>query len=133
MPAIIRKSFPATFESKRESFHAINWQVRSSVWSPPTDLYETAEAFVVRIEIAGMREEDFEVVLDENLLMVSGIRPDRNERRAYHQMEIWFGRFELWVEIPIPVDADASLAEYKDGFLLIRLPKAGPKPIKVDG
>lgn len=132
MPAIIRKSFPTILESRREILHAISWQVRSSAWSPPTDVYETDESFIVRVEIAGMRDEDFEVALENNALMISGIRPDRNERRAYHQMEIWFGKFEITIEIPIPVDVETSLAEYKDGFLMINLPKAQPKPTKVE-
>lgn len=132
MPTIIRKSFPAIFETRREKLHAINWRVRSSVWSPPTDVYETEEGFVVRLEIAGMREEDFEVAMEASLLTVSGVRPDINERRAFHQMEIWFGRFEIAIEIPVPIDVEASLAEYRDGFLMINLPRLDSKQLKVD-
>jgi HSP20 family protein len=132
MPAIIRKTFPAIFETKRDVHHAINWQVRSSVWSPPTDVYETDDAIVVRIEVAGMREDDFDVAMEAGALTVSGIRHDLNERRAFHQMEIWFGRFEIAISIPVPVDVETSVAEYRNGFLLINLPKANPKQIKVD-
>jgi HSP20 family protein len=132
MPAIIRKSFPTIFESKREVLHAISWRVRSSVWSPPTDVYETEDALVVRIEIAGMREDDFDVALEARVLTVSGHRQDLSERRAFHQMEIWFGRFEISIEIPMPVDQETSVAEYANGFLMINLPKANPKQIKVD-
>ena len=61
MPTIVRKSSTTLLETRREILHAVSWQVRSSVWSPPTDVYETEEAYVVRVEIAGMREDDFEV------------------------------------------------------------------------
>ena len=132
MPTIVRRSLPAIIETRREIFHAVSWQVRSSVWSPPTDMYETQENFVVRLEIAGMREEDFEVAVENNVLIISGHRPDLNERRAYHQMEIRFGKFEVAVDIPFPVEIERSVAEYKDGFLLIQLPKAGPKQIEVE-
>ena len=132
MPTIVRRSLPAIVETRREIFHAISWQVRSSVWSPPTDMYETQENFVVRLEIAGMREEDFEVAVENNVLIISGHRPDLNERRAYHQMEIRFGKFEVAVDIPFPVEIESSVAEYKDGFLLIQLPKATPKHIEVE-
>ena len=132
MPTIVRRSLPAIVETRREIFHAISWQVRSSVWSPPTDMYETQANFVVRLEIAGMREEDFEVAVENNVLIISGHRPDLNERRAYHQMEIRFGRFEIAVDIPVPVEIESSVAEYKDGFLLIQLPKASPKHIEVE-
>ena len=132
MPTIVRRSLPAIVETRREIFHAVSWQVRSSVWSPPTDMYETQENFVVRLEIAGMREEDFEVAVENNVLIISGHRPDLNERRAYHQMEIRFGKFEVAVDIPFPVEIERSVAEYKDGFLLIQLPKASPKHIEVE-
>jgi len=132
MPMIIRKTFPVIFESRREILQSTNWQVRSSVWTPPTDVYETEESFVVRLEIAGMREEDFEVALADGLLTISGIRPDLNERRAYHQMEIWFGRFEIAIEVPVVVDRDTSVAEYKDGFLMVNLRKSTPKQIRVE-
>jgi HSP20 family protein len=129
---IVRKSIPTMLETRREIFHAVSWHIRSSVWSPPTDVYETNDSFVVRVEIAGMHEDDFEVAVENHILMIGGHRSDLNERRAYHQMEIRFGKFEIAVEIPVPVDADGSVAEYKDGFLLIQLPKANPKPIEVE-
>jgi len=129
---IVRKSIPTMLETRREIFHAVSWHIRSSVWSPPTDVYETNDSFVVRVEIAGMHEEDFEVAVENHILMIGGHRSDLNERRAYHQMEIRFGKFEIAVEIPVPVDADGSVAEYKDGFLLIQLPKANPKQIEVE-
>jgi len=132
MPTIVRRSLPTLTETRREIFHAISWQMRSSVWSPPTDLYETHESFVMRVEVAGMKEDDFEVAVENNVLMISGHRSDSNERRAYHQMEIRFGKFEIAVEIPVPVDIDGSTAEYKDGFLLIKLPKVSPKHIEVE-
>ena len=132
MPTIVRKSGPALVDVRREFLHAVSWQVHSGVWSPPTDFYETEEAFVVRVEIAGMREEDFEVILEENILFISGSRPDLPERRAYHQMEIRFGKFTTAVGLPAPVDVDAARAEYKDGFLTISLPKAKPNQVKVE-
>lgn len=131
MPTIIRKSLPTIVEARREIYHALSWHVRASAWGPPADIYETEENFVVRIEIAGMKDEDFEIAVENNVLMVSGNRPDLNERRAYHQMEIRFGKFEVAVDIPVPVEIENATAEYKDGFLLIQLPKASPKTIKV--
>jgi len=82
MPTIVRKSNTTLLETRREVLHAVSWHVRSSVWSPPTDIYETEKAYVIRLEIAGMREDDFEVVLENNTLLISGTRPDYTERRA---------------------------------------------------
>ena len=128
MPTIVRKSVSATTEMRREILHTISWSVRSSIWSPPTDVYETEANYVIKVEIAGMRDEDFEVSVENNILLISGYRSDLNERRAYHQMEIRFGRFEIAVEIPATVNMDKAIAEYKDGFLTIVLPKSEVKP-----
>jgi HSP20 family protein len=123
MPTIVRKSISTATETRREILRAVSWHVRSTTWSPPTDLYETDENCVIKVEVAGMRDEDFEVTFEDNVLMIRGHRPDRNEKRAYHQMEIRFGRFEIAVEIPVVVDIEKANAEYKDGFLVIMLPK----------
>ena len=127
MPTIVRKSFAVT-ETRREILHSVSWHVRSSVWSPPTDVYETEDSYVIKVEIAGMRDEDFEVAFENNILMIAGYRSDLNEWRAYHQMEIRFGRFEIAVEIFVSVDVEKATAEYRDGFLTIMLPKPDTKP-----
>ncbi|HSL42812.1 MAG TPA: Hsp20/alpha crystallin family protein [Anaerolineales bacterium] len=132
MPAIVRKSFSALTETRREILQTVSWHVRSSVWSPPTDVYETDENYVIKVEIAGMRDEDFDIAFENNILMISGYRPDRSERRAYHQMEIRFGRFQLALEVPVTVDMEKATAEYKDGFLMLVLPKTNAKKDKVE-
>ena len=132
MPTIVRKSAQSLMEARREVLHAVGWQVHSNIWSPPTDEYETEESYVVRVEIAGMREEDFEVAVENNVLMISGIRPDQHERRAYHQMEIRFGKFATAIGLPGPVNVDQARAEYKDGFLTVLLPKAKPNQGKIE-
>lgn len=132
MPTVIRKSSETLMDFRREILHAVSWQVRSHVWSPPTDAYETEETYIVRMEIAGMREEDFEVVLENDTLLITGARSDLSERRAYHQMEIRFGKFATAVSLSSPVNVEEALAEYKDGFLTITLPKAKPNQIKVE-
>ncbi len=123
MPTVIRKSSTTFLETRREILHAVSWQVRSNVWSPPTDEFETDKAYVVLVEIAGMHDDDFEVSLENNLLLISGTRSDFLERRAYQQMEIRFGKFETSVNLPGPVNIEQARAEYKDGFLMIILPK----------
>ena len=132
MPTIVRRSLPTMIETRREIFHAVSWQVSFSGWNPPTDVFETEENLIVRVEIAGMKDADFEVAIENRILMISGHRSEPNERRAYHQMEIRFGKFEIAVEIPVPVEIERSVAEYKDGFLVVQLPKASPKHIEVE-
>ena len=128
MPAFIRKSRSksgASIKSRRDIFPAVGWQVlvRTGLWSPPTDAYETEDAYIVRVEIAGMLEEDIEITIEEKLLLISGIRPDVPERRAYQRMEIRFGKFETAIELPGPIDLDSSHADYLEGFLTVFLTK----------
>ncbi len=131
MPTVIRKSVATLMESRREILHAVSWQVRSNAWSPPTDEYETEEAYVVRMEIAGMHEDDFEVSLENNTLLISGSRlDDLPERRAYQQMEIRFGKFSSAISLPGPVNSEQAHAEYKDGFLVVVLPKTDQNKVE---
>jgi HSP20 family protein len=137
MPTSIRKSRSSSggpVETRREVLHAVGWQVqaRAGVWSPPTDVYETENDYVVRVEIAGMREEDFEIAVEDNFLIINGSRSDVAERRAYQQMEIRFGKFETVVGLPGPIDLDSSRADYSEGFLTVILPKAKPSRIHVE-
>jgi HSP20 family protein len=111
------------------------WRIisRPHAWRPPTDAYETEDAIIIRVEIAGMRESDFTISLVERNLTIRGSRQDTSERRAYHQMEIPFGEFATEVELPFPIVTEQVEATYRDGFLRIMLPKAQPKQVKVEG
>ena len=134
MPTVIRRSETVTVTDKRnETTHAVGWQVTSSLWSPPTDVYETESEYIVRIEVAGMRDSDFEITFNNGMLLVRGVRADTPERRGYHQMEIHFGKFSTSIGVPDPIDLDASTAEYKDGFLIVKLPKAKKTEVKIEG
>jgi HSP20 family molecular chaperone IbpA len=131
MAALTRTSI----ENRANILQAIGWQVNihSYSWSPPTDVYETDVSFVVRVEVAGMRESDFSINIDKNFLVISGVRVDAQERRSYHQMEIRFGEFSTGVELPHGVNFDKAEAEYEDGFLTVILPKLVPTGIKIQG
>jgi HSP20 family molecular chaperone IbpA len=110
-------------DTGRETYHAVTWRVRSNVWRPPTDMFETETSVIVKVEVAGVRDEDIEVAVRGKLLSVNGIRSDSAERRAYHQMEIPYGKFSVDIELPVAVNIDNATAEYKGGFLIIHLPK----------
>ena len=105
---------------------------RAHVWQPPTDVFETEDALVVRVEIAGMVETDFTIIIDERFLMIRGVRSEVAERRAYHQMEIRFGEFGADIELPFTVVVDEISAVYSNGFLRVVMPKARPLRIEVD-
>jgi HSP20 family protein len=132
-PDPIRVGWYTPDDMQRNNLESIRWRIamRPHSWRPPTDVYETEEAIVVRVEIAGMRESDFSISLDERSLQIRGVRPDNSERRAYHQMEILFGEFSTEVELPYAVEAEQVEAVYRDGFLRIVLPKAASQTVHI--
>jgi HSP20 family protein len=106
-----------------------------SGWTPPLDVYENKDNFVVKIELPGMKKEDIEVSLHDGSLSISGERKSetRQEDAEVCRAERFFGRFQRSVTLPAPVAADKVNAQYKDGVLTITLPKTEEaKPRQID-
>ena len=101
-------------------------------WSPPTDVYETHKSIVVKVEVAGMTEDDFTITYSDRTLIVAGIRRDPTAKLGYHQMEISYGEFRTDVYVSEAVDVDGIEASYTDGFLLVTLPKVGVQRVVVE-
>lgn len=95
-------------------------------WTPPVDLYETAAAFIMSMEVPGLSRDQIEIHAEESRLVVRGDRrggPVPCEH--YHRVERGHGRFSRTFTLPEPVDVEAVAADLKDGVLTITLPKAG--------
>jgi len=108
----------------------INLTWRSPLWRPPTDVFETEEAIVIRVEIAGLRQQDLKIELVGRSLSVRGSRLDSPVGRAYHQMEIHFGEFGIELELPAAVTVESNSVVYEAGFLWLTLPKL--RPVRAD-
>jgi len=110
------------------------WRVgpKAASWRPPTDIFETEDKITVRIEIAGMKNGDISIIVDQNILMIRGVRKDRSEKRAFYQLEIPFGEFGTDIEIPTQIDIENISAEYHDGFLTILLSKPKTQHIHIN-
>lgn len=101
----------------------------SGPWRPPVDIHETAQAILVKLELAGMREDQIDVLLYQNALVISGKREDdveHDEELCYHEAQVRYGLFRAEIALPMPIRAEAVAATYENGFLRIRLPKAVP-------
>lgn len=95
-------------------------------WRPPIDVYQTTGEVSVLVELAGMNEEDIEVILYEDVVVITGERKPfafTGEDLTYHEAGVRYGRFRAEVFVPVAVDADEAQALYENGFLRIRLPK----------
>jgi HSP20 family protein len=97
-----------------------------SGWSPNTDVYETPDGLVVKMEIAGISKDDLEITLNDRVLLVRGHRKDpcRQRHCSFRQMEIDYGHFERRIVIPRSVDGSRVRAQFNNGFLHIELPKS---------
>ena len=104
---------------------------RKGLWRPAIEVYETAGALVVNVEIAGIDQNELRINLDGDRLSIRGVRHDRRqaEKRSYHEARIPYGAFGADVFVPIPIDADAVEADYADGFLRIVLPRLKARAI----
>lgn len=95
-------------------------------WSPPVDVFDTPEAIVLKAELPGLKVEDVDVELDENVLTISGERRFEekvDDGRAY-RLERAYGRFARTMTLPQNVKADEIAATMTDGVLEVRVPKA---------
>jgi HSP20 family protein len=105
---------------------------QSNAWQPPTDVFEQDDRLVVMVEIAGMRDGEFSVALQERRLAISGTRQRSvREGLAYHQMEVRYGRFHTEIVLPWPVERNQVSAIYRDGFLRVEMPRARSQQVHI--
>lgn len=93
-------------------------------WVPNTDVYVSDEGLVVKVELAGMRREDLELVIEGNRVRIAGYRPDgcRSAKCRFLVMEINYGAFEAVIDVPKGYDLSQARAAYQNGFLRIDVP-----------
>lgn len=95
-------------------------------WTPPVDLYETAHAFVLTAELAGLRRDAIGIDAEENRVVIRGERtPSHVPCEQFHRVERGHGRFSRAFLLPEPIDVEAVSADFKDGVLTVTMPKAG--------
>jgi len=99
------------------------------ILEPPIDVYETTDSVVIVVEMAGIQDEEVELIFEGDQLTLRGKREDRQggSERRYLQMEICRGPFERTIPLPAAVDPDRTQATYQSGFLEIVIPKAVPR------
>lgn len=99
---------------------------RQTCWCPRTDVLETPDSYILRIELPGVRKDNINIEIAGNYLKVYGERRTESEppMAAYHSIERVQGLFERTFTLPGEVDSDSAEATYSDGLLEIVLPKA---------
>lgn len=94
-------------------------------WNPPTDIFETSDAILIKMELAGVTEKEVEVKIVDHFLVIRGTRSDEQhiKKENFHLMEIHYGSFERVFGLPVNLAAIGLTAELKNGFLLVTIPK----------
>ena len=95
-------------------------------WAPLVDIEETAKEFLVKAELPDVKKEDVKVALEDGLLTIQGERRFEKEdkERKVHRIERSYGKFLRRFTVPRDVDDKKVMAEFKDGVLLVHVPKA---------
>ena len=104
-------------------------------WAPPVDVIETADAFIVKVELPGLKIEDVDVSVSEETLTIKGDRKEDAglKQEDYFRSELVYGNFFRAIELPLAIDSRNIGAQYVDGILTVTLQKAiGAKPKKVN-
>lgn len=108
--------------------------VSSRVWSPLVDVYEDADAIVIRTDLPGVNQDEIDIEMNNDMLTIRGERKfdDEARRDKYVRVERQYGAFQRTFTIGVPVEPDKIKAVYKNGILELTLPKSeATKPRKV--
>lgn len=106
-------------------------------WVPAVDIYSTGQhELVLKAELPDMKEDQFELTVEDNTLTLRGEKKLNTEvaEEHFHRIERSYGSFARSFALPTTVDASKVNAEYKAGVLTVRLPlreEAKPRHIKV--
>jgi HSP20 family protein len=109
-------------------------EIERADWIPAADVYEDEREYLLALDLPGIRRDGLDVSLDEGRLVIRGERAAAqglHTRRAERPQ----GRFVRTFSLPDAVDRAAITADYKDGVLLLHLPKRGERPgrsLKID-
>jgi HSP20 family protein len=106
-------------------------------WAPSVNVAETDEDIVVTAELPGVKQDDVDITITNDVLTLKGEKKEEKEvqKKNYHRIERSYGSFQRSVSLPTGVQADKAKAKYKDGVLQITIPKveeAKPKQIKIN-
>jgi HSP20 family protein len=94
-------------------------------WAPSVDIYENKDQIVLEAELPGMKQEDFDLSIENNVITLRGERrfEKSDESDNYHRVERSYGAFTRSFTLPQTVSGEEAQAEYNNGVLRVTLPK----------
>lgn len=93
------------------------------LWCPAADVYRSQDGWIVKVDLAGVKPADVEIIMDGDLLRISGSRRDGTcgEGVSHYQLEITYSRFEKMIRFPRSIEHASIERDYHDGLLILRL------------
>src|SRR5437016_2849705 len=94
-------------------------------WNPNVDIYENKDQIVLEAELPGMKREDFDLSVENNIITLRGERhfEKKDETDNYHRVERSYGTFTRSFTLPNTVSGEGATADYRNGVLRVVLPK----------
>jgi HSP20 family protein len=93
-------------------------------WSPVADVEEQDDAYVVQLELPGVKRENVTIELVGNELTITGEVKEEEKKGVVRKRMRRYGRFDYRLTLPDQLDAEKVDAKLKDGVLTVRVPKA---------
>ena len=131
----MRNEMNRLFNLGNSSAQAKGYATSRVLWTPPVDVSETTDEFVVTAELPGIDQKNVTINLENNVLSIRGERKFEEEKKeaSYHLVERSYGVFQRSFGLPNNVQADRISAQMKDGVLTVHLPKREEsKPRTID-
>ncbi len=112
-------------------FPAINFDMNLT-YHPKIDISEDEKNIFVDAEVPGIAKENLKIVLEDNVLTISGEKKQEEEKKDknFHRTERAYGSFSRSFTLPVEVDSNKVSAAFENGILKIALEKAAPKTAK---
>jgi HSP20 family protein len=101
-------------------------------WAPSVNISETEKAYLIRADLPEVKKDDIKLSCENGMLTIEGERKQQKaeDNEHYHRVESSYGRFVRRFSLPDDADEGGIEANYKDGGLTVKLPKAPGKPAK---
>jgi len=105
-------------------------------WTPAVDITEHDDEYTVKVELPGVNKDEVKITVESNMLTIRGEKKQEKETKKenYHRVERSYGSFQRSFTLPTAIVNDKIDAAFKDGILIVHVPKAEeakPKQIEV--
>lgn len=109
-------------------FHGAGWdeEIQAAMWTPPVDVTEREQDYIVKVELPGVRKGDVHVTTRDNTLTIRGEKKQEKETKDtnLHRVERAYGSFQRSFTLPGMIRGDKIEASFRDGILEVLIPKA---------